>query len=75
MNYIYAVVIALDQLVNALIVGDPDEMISARAHRETSRCWAIAEQVIDKVFFWQQEHCKNAYLYERKVTEEKFKSY
>lgn len=62
------VLIALDQLLNALIGGMADESISARAYRNDSktgkRRWRIARRVIDALFFWEPEHCKNAYLSE-----------
>jgi hypothetical protein len=77
-NYLLGIAIALDQLVNALIGGDPDEMISARAHEESkkgSKFWIKARKVIDKLFFWQINHSENAYEYERKKVIERYKSY
>ncbi len=55
--------IALDQLLNTLIGGYADEMLSARAHRlqHTSRAWARARRVINALFFWQPDHCKAAH--------------
>ena len=52
------VLIALDQLLNAMLGGWADETLSARAHREGWSRW------IDLLFFWQPEHCKNSYLSE-----------
>ena len=75
-NYFLGIVIALDQLINALIGGDPDEMISARAHREAlkgSTAWILAEIFIDVLFFWQEAHCTAAKRYEDKVILEKAK--
>lgn len=59
------VAIALDQLVNTLtwIKGDgfgyADETLSARAWRlrSQSNTW----RRIDKLFFWQTEHCKSSF--------------
>jgi len=60
------VAIAFDQLFNALFAGWADETISARAYRcsDRKRHWAIARKMIDKIFFWQKNHCFGAYLEE-----------
>lgn len=56
-----AVLIALDQLVNALVGGMPDETISARAWRkQDTRRWRIAARVINAAFF-DADHCRVAY--------------
>lgn len=56
------VLIALDQLINTLIWGMADETLSARAHRHAlkgDRKWP--EKLINALFFWQSNHCKEAY--------------
>lgn len=56
------VLIALDQLVNTLLWGYADETLSARAHRHAlkgDRAWP--EKMINFLFFWQKDHCKQAY--------------
>ncbi len=62
--------IALDQLANALIGGYADETLSARAWRERNSepRWGKAQVWIDRIFFWQQDHCFQSFLseYERK---------
>ena len=55
------VAIAIDQLLNALLGGMADETLSARAHC-TGSAW---EYVIDTLFFWQTDHCQDAYLSEK----------
>jgi hypothetical protein len=56
------VLIAFDQLLNALHGGWADESISARAwrlrHRNPYKTYVT---LIDALFFWQQSHCKDAY--------------
>ena len=55
--------IALDQLANCLLRGDPDETLSARAHRmreKGQRYWGWLAGAINLVFFWQEDHCKHA---------------
>lgn len=61
--------IALDQLANCLLRGDPDETLSARAHRmreKKQRYWGWLANAIDALFFWQRapRHCERAYLSE-----------
>ena len=56
--------IALDQLANCLLRGDPDETLSARAHRmreKGQRYWGWLAGAINLVFFWQEDHCKHAF--------------
>ncbi len=64
--YAQNVLISLDQLLNALLAGDPDETLSARAWRlhQRKRRWAIARYLIDKLFFWQDNHCFEAHFSE-----------
>jgi len=61
------VLIALDQLVNALFGGWADETLSARAHR----CkWQKREWLINLLFFLEKDsegkrnHCEQAYEHE-----------
>ena len=51
------ILIAIDQLLNALFKGWADETISARAHRQND--WKRV--LINTLFFWQQDHCADAY--------------
>ncbi|WP_323016493.1 hypothetical protein [Castellaniella sp.] len=65
-SYFLQTAIAADQLANALLAGYADETLSSRAWRcrNDKRRWAIARAVIDVIFFWQEDHCMNAYLSE-----------
>lgn len=61
---LFQILIALDQLINALLCGDADETLSARAHRmrvKGHRYWGWTAGAIDRMFFWQQGHCLSAY--------------
>lgn len=62
------VLVALDQLANAMLGGFADETLSARAYRNDSpmgkRRWRIARRVIDAVFFWEPGHCFRAFMAE-----------
>ena len=62
MRYLINIVIAVDQGINALLAGDPDETLSARAWRQRHKPrWAVIGRMIDTIFFWQKDHCKSAY--------------
>lgn len=65
-RYIHQLAIAIDQLANTVFSGWADETLSSRAWRSRDkRRWNIAYRVIDAVFFWQKDHCRKAYEYER----------
>ena len=60
------ILIALDQLVNAVFNGWPDETISSRAwrwERNGKRAWP--RKLIDAVFFFDRDHCRESYESER----------
>ncbi len=69
MNYLKANLIAIDQLVNTLCGGWPDETLSSRVYRhavlEGKARWRYPYRCINAVFFWQQDHCRGAYQRER----------
>lgn len=59
--------IAVDQVLNTLIGGMADETLSARAHRmrvKGHRWWGWTAAAIDLLFFWQEAHCRQAWLSE-----------
>ena len=59
-KYILNVLIGLDQLVNALCLGDPDETISSRIGKRRDgleRFWA---RIVDRLFFWQRGHTEKS---------------
>lgn len=56
------VLIAVDQLINTFFCGYADETLSARAWRHKikgDRSWPV--WLINLMFFWQENHCKEAY--------------
>jgi len=70
--YWLALLIALDQLLNALLWGYVDETLSSRAYRSAQlrtpakRRWRLAERLINALF-WRDRvgelrHCQLAYL-------------
>ena len=58
MKYLRKIFDALSQLTNTLIGGYANESLSGRSHRTGSK-WEI---VIDTLLWFDDEHCKNAYL-------------
>ncbi len=64
-SWLIQILIALDQLANAVIPGGwADETLSSRAHRmrqEKQRVWGWTANAIDWLFFWQPNHCAQAY--------------
>lgn len=60
--YWLGVLISIDQLVNALLFGWPDETISSRLHREGHK---KSEKLVDKLFWFDKQgdmgHCELSY--------------
>jgi hypothetical protein len=64
-NYFLQVAIGVDQLVNTLLGGWADETLSSRCYRQQHKLrWRVAQAVVNFIFFWQYEHCRQAYLSE-----------
>lgn len=56
-SYLKNVLIAIDQLANAVLGGEPDETISSRAYRrriEGSKKWALVEKTVNTLFFFDK---------------------
>lgn len=61
-NYVTQVLIAVDQLANALLAGWADETLSSRSYRQNhKKRWAVMEKIINIIFFFQSDHCRKAY--------------
>ena len=63
--YAKSVCIAADQLINAVLGGRPSETLSVRAYRlgvlDGRTGWRRVVWFINKLFFWQRNHCRGAY--------------
>jgi hypothetical protein len=57
----FQVLVALDQLVNTLAGGYADETISSRAYRGKLKGRPRLARIINGLFFWQADHCREAY--------------
>ena len=55
------VLIAIDQLFNTFIGGYADETISSYAHRKRLKGKSWLARLIDALFFWQPNHCQQAF--------------
>ena len=61
------ILIAVDQLVNTLFNGHPDETLSSRAYRwEQSGKRAWPRKLIDALLFFDPNHCWESFESERK---------
>jgi hypothetical protein len=63
-TYLYNVAIWLDQGLNVLFCGSPDETLSARAERQAQKGNVVPKTIINAIFFWQDDHCHAAWLSE-----------
>jgi hypothetical protein len=66
-KYVLNLLIALDQLANAILLGSPDETLSSRAYRAwlLDRFFGkVFKPLIDILFFFDQDHCYRAYMAE-----------
>lgn len=65
-RYGYHVIIAIDQLFNALTGGAADETLSSRTYRgailaeNPKKRWQVLYHIINGIFF-DRNHCKTAY--------------
>ncbi|CBY80350.1 DNA helicase UvrD [Haemophilus influenzae biotype aegyptius] len=65
-RYGYHVIIAIDQLFNAITGGAADETLSSRTYRgailaeNPKKRWRVLYRVINGIFF-DRNHCKTAY--------------
>lgn len=66
MSYIKNVLIAIDQTINTIFNGWPDETFSSRCWRwskDGKRDWP--RKLVDGILFWDKNHCHESYESER----------
>ncbi len=72
-GYVMRVLIAVDQILNALLNGYPDETLSSRIYRNAELVdkpkwyWKFALVVVDTAFFLQTDHCRKSYEIEKSL--------
>ena len=70
-NYMKNIAVAADQAVNAVFLGYPDETLSSRLHRlailtdKPRRTALVGRRIVNAIFFWQEDHCREAYRHEK----------
>ena len=56
-KWLFNILVALDQLVNTIFLGDPDETISSRVGKRYNQAeWRWFGNFINCLFFWQKNH-------------------
>lgn len=55
-RYFLNILIAIDQFINTIVGGDPDETISSRVGKRRDNREVFWAKVVDKIFFWQENH-------------------
>ena len=55
-KYLKNLLISLDQFVNAITGGDPDETISSRVGKRRDAAERFMAKVVNRIFFWQKDH-------------------
>lgn len=66
-TYLLNNAISVDQLLNTILGGAPDETLSSRAYRadmDGKILGKLLRPTIDLLFFWQAHHCHESYLSE-----------
>lgn len=66
--WIYQNLIAVDQLLNTILLGSADETLSARAYRteQSGKIFGkIFRPTIDLLLFFDRQHCYTSYLAEK----------
>lgn len=59
-KYFRNILVALDQFLNTLCCGDPDETISSRIGKRRDSAEKFWAPVVDKLFFWQKDHTSSS---------------
>ncbi len=67
-SFLFMVLINLDRLLNVLTGGTFQECLSTRTYRNSvtkdSKFWKGLHKTIDRLFFWDNEHCKESFEWE-----------
>jgi len=73
-NYIIRIGDCLSQLLNVVVFfgQNPNESVSGKAFRlrRISTFWKIIYKGINFIFYWQDDHCKAAYIADLKRAEQ-----
>lgn len=59
-KYLLNILLSLDQFINVLFCGDPNETISSRIGKR----YPTLVKIVDTIFFWDKNHSRDAAEYE-----------
>jgi hypothetical protein len=59
-QYLKNILISIDQFVNTLAGGNPDETISSRSYKLRKKGVYWISNIIDGLLFWQKDHCRES---------------
>lgn len=57
-RYLFNLLIALDQFINTVFGGDPDETISSRLGKHHAN--SVIGKMVNAMFFWQKDHIQES---------------
>lgn len=71
-RYVFSTAEAISQLGHAVLFGgSPNITISARCYLERQKpIWRIAYRVINRIFFFQEDHCRDSWASDVKFARE-----
>lgn len=76
MNIAIRVLLAADQSACLILTGQNDFTISAWAYlRHVEKNKPFCMNAINKMFFWQKEHCKGAFYWEMREAQKLYNKY
>lgn len=61
MQFLYQILIALDQLINTVFGGWADETLSSRAYRLRRDAITGVPEILINALFFSKAHCQEAY--------------
>jgi hypothetical protein len=64
MNILMRLALSIDQGACLIITGQNDFTISGWAFIKRSEGKPVYSKIINKLFFWQKDHCKAAFMWE-----------
>lgn len=59
-RYLINLLISIDQFINTIFGGKPDDTISSRAHKLYRIGKPLLSRIIDSIFFWEKNHCEKS---------------
>jgi hypothetical protein len=61
MNYLWNLLEATSQWLNALLGGNPNITVSANAYLKREKN-PLRYKLINKLFWWQEDHCRDSWV-------------